>query len=42
MASLRLGLAELSEDAYGAMRTLMRHKDQEAISALILAICTET
>ncbi len=32
----------LFDDAHGAMRTLVWHKDQKAVSALILAICTET
>ena len=34
----RLSFAQLFDDAHGAMRTLVWHKDQKAVSALILAI----
>ncbi len=37
----RLSFAQLVDDAHGAMRTLVWHQDQKAVSALILAICTE-
>ncbi len=37
----RLSFAQLFDDVHGAMRTLVWHEDQEAVSALILAICTE-
>ena len=37
----RLSFARLFDDAHGAMRTLVWNKDQKAVSALILAICTE-
>ena len=37
----RLSFAQLFDDANGAMRTLVWHKDQKAVSALILAICIE-
>ena len=37
----RLSFAQLFDDAHGAMRTLVWHKDQKAVSALILAIYTE-
>ena len=33
--------AQLFDDAHGAMRTFVWHKDQKAVSALILAICTK-
>ena len=36
-----LSFAQLFDDAHGAMRTLVWHKDHKAVSALILAICTE-
>ena len=39
--STGLSFAQLLDDAHGAMRTLVWHKDQKAVSALILAICTE-
>ena len=38
---VRQSCARLFDDAHGAMRTLMWHKDQKAVSALILAICAE-
>ncbi len=37
----RLGFARLIDDAHGAMRTLVWHKDQKAVSALIFALCPE-
>ena len=37
-----LGFAPLFDDAHGVMRTLAWHQGQKAVSALILAICTET
>ncbi len=37
----RLSFARLFDDAHDAMRTLVWHRDQKAVSALILAICTE-
>ncbi len=38
----RLSFAELFDDAHRAMQTLVWHKDQKALSALILAICRPT
>ena len=40
-AGLRLTHAELFQDAAGAMKSLVWHKDQQAVSALLLAISTE-
>ncbi len=37
----RLNFPQLFDGAHDAMRTLVWHKDQKAVSALILAICTE-
>ncbi len=37
----RLSFARLFDDAHGAMQTLLWHKDQKVVSALILAVCTE-
>ncbi len=37
----RMSCARLSHDAHGAMRISVWHKDQKAVSALILAVCTE-
>ena len=38
---LRLVLAKLFDVAHSAMRTLMWHKDQKAVSALISGICAK-
>ncbi len=37
LMALQLGFAQVFDDACGAMRTLMWHKDQKAVSALDLA-----
>ncbi len=34
-----LSFARLFDDVHSALRTLVWHKDQKAVSALILAIC---
>ena len=38
---LRLQHAELFEQAHGAMRSFMWHKDQKSVCAVILAIANE-
>ena len=40
-AGLRLTHAELFQDAAGAMKSLMWHKDQQDVCALLLAILTQ-